>query len=353
MIIMRKGVLIFFVFTMVMTCVTGIFMWYGYYNRLDIGRLATVQTIYPATGAMIAIWATKGKNVIPETFFGVFLCVGGVMVIMATGSMVFPSIFHNTGSIQMTCLISLVVGAVAMGQEEKLAKAYGIKGGDFKSSVFVTILFVSMYMVLLLFKFYIMDGNMDNFYKSFTVLNTFLGVIGIIPLFFLSFLPYFGEEYGWRFFLQPILQKRLGKRVGVVVLGIIWGIWHLPLCFFYYASPENGLIALANQIGGCILLGIFFAYAYMKTGSIWTVSMLHFINNHMPVILNLDSSVAYNGSWTDLFKNFFIGVCLFGILLFSKPFRSDEYKILTVEERVEAYESALVIPQLSLNAPTD
>ena len=38
-----------------------------------------------------------------------------------------------------------------------------------------------------------------------------------------------GEESGWRGFLYPQLKARFGKRLGWVIGGIIWGLWHSPL----------------------------------------------------------------------------------------------------------------------------
>ncbi|MCS4515483.1 CPBP family intramembrane metalloprotease [Clostridium botulinum] len=47
----------------------------------------------------------------------------------------------------------------------------------------------------------------------------------LLPLSFpLTFIVFFGEEYGWRYFLQTAFQERLGKRKGIIFLGIIWGI---------------------------------------------------------------------------------------------------------------------------------
>ena len=49
-------------------------------------------------------------------------------------------------------------------------------------------------------------------------------VMVILPLnFVLSFTAFFGEEYGWRYYLQPILQQKFGLRRGVIVLGLLWG----------------------------------------------------------------------------------------------------------------------------------
>ncbi|WP_127529983.1 CPBP family intramembrane glutamic endopeptidase [Paenibacillus kobensis] len=36
-----------------------------------------------------------------------------------------------------------------------------------------------------------------------------------------------GEEVGWRCFLQPKLQSRIGLFPASVVVGILWGVWHI------------------------------------------------------------------------------------------------------------------------------
>ncbi|NRP12523.1 hypothetical protein XMM379_001586 [Aliiroseovarius sp. xm-m-379] len=42
------------------------------------------------------------------------------------------------------------------------------------------------------------------------------------------------EEFGWRGLAQPILQRHLAPLWAGVLIGCIWGIWHLPA--FYLAS---------------------------------------------------------------------------------------------------------------------
>ncbi|MGH2581968.1 MAG: CPBP family intramembrane glutamic endopeptidase [Anaerolineales bacterium] len=38
----------------------------------------------------------------------------------------------------------------------------------------------------------------------------------------------FGEEFGWRAYLQPKLMV-LGFRKAMLVMGVIWGVWHWPV----------------------------------------------------------------------------------------------------------------------------
>ena len=84
-----------------------------------------------------------------------------------------------------------------------------------------------------------------------------------LPLnFVLSFTAFLGEEYGWRGFLQGELTERFGRRKGVILLGLLWGLWHLPLNLFYY-SPQTSLQSIIGQLAGCVGMGIFFGWVYL------------------------------------------------------------------------------------------
>lgn len=64
----------------------------------------------------------------------------------------------------------------------------------------------------------------------------------------LNALATFREEFGWRAYLLPKLIP-LGGRTAVLVMGIIWGIWHWPVIlmgyeygFGYPGFPWTGLV---------------------------------------------------------------------------------------------------------------
>jgi len=39
------------------------------------------------------------------------------------------------------------------------------------------------------------------------------------------------EEFGWRGFALPVLQRKLSPFWAGLILGVIWAVWHLPSLF--------------------------------------------------------------------------------------------------------------------------
>jgi membrane protease YdiL (CAAX protease family) len=66
----------------------------------------------------------------------------------------------------------------------------------------------------------------------------FVQTVLVGPL--LGLLMGFGEEYGWRGYLQSELIK-IGKRRGVLLLGLIWGAWHYPVIWMGHNYPGQPL----------------------------------------------------------------------------------------------------------------
>ena len=146
----------------------------------------------------------------------------------------------------------------------------------------------------------------------------------LIPNFFLCFLPFFGEEYGWRYYFTPLLQQRFGKRRGVLLLGVLWGLWHLPLNLFFY-SPETSLQSLAAQIAVCITMGVFFTYAYERCGrNIWVPVLLHYLNNNGILVWSGTADISNQVyTWGDIGMTAVLYGVLFLPFLASRIFKED------------------------------
>lgn len=60
------------------------------------------------------------------------------------------------------------------------------------------------------------------------------------------------EEFGWRGHAQPRLLRRFSPARTVVVLGAVWGLWHLPL--FVLEGTAQAAIGLLTPAGLAFLL---------------------------------------------------------------------------------------------------
>ena len=113
-----------------------------------------------------------------------------------------------------------------------------------------------------------------------------IGTMPIVAIFGTPFL--FGEEFGWRGYLQPRLFPDR-PLLSAIVTGIIWAAWHLPVNLRGYNFPDHTLLgALLIFPISLIFLSIIFGWLVLRTGSIWSSSLAHSATNSLgPFILLL------------------------------------------------------------------
>jgi len=107
-----------------------------------------------------------------------------------------------------------------------------------------------------------------------------------------GFVPCFGEEFGWRGYMLPRLARRYSPRKAVVIHGIIWWAWHLPVVIGVgvwagiFGAEEMGfsvgvsvaITVAATALGSAIpaiLHGVVFAYIWTRTRSLAVVTVYH------------------------------------------------------------------------------
>ena len=184
----------------------------------------------------------------------------------------------------------------------------------------------------------IINNNLSEFLTQYAeLLRNPVFYIGLVSLPFnypLTIIAFFGEEYGWRYFLQPIMQKKFGMKLGVVLLGIVWGLWHLPVDTMFYTEDSVPQM-IVGQIITCVSLGIFFGYAYLKTNNIWVPVAMHFLNNNLiPIIsgaFSADVLQDQSVTWMQLVEILVIDLIVFCLFIFAK-----EYKEKKKEKEVTA-----------------
>ena len=97
------------------------------------------------------------------------------------------------------------------------------------------------------------------------------------PLFFLINTILGGpiaEEYGWRGYAQPRLQKKFSPLLSGLILGLFWSLWHLPL--FMFLPKAVGQMPIMAYMPLMITVGVIFSWLFNKTrGSVLLAILLH------------------------------------------------------------------------------
>ena len=85
-----------------------------------------------------------------------------------------------------------------------------------------------------------------------------------------------GEEFGWRGYLQEKLIGKYGLNGGLILLGVIWGYWHLPIGLMGWNFPNHPVLgAFILTPLSTIFTGIFLGWLYLRSRSIWMPTLAH------------------------------------------------------------------------------
>jgi membrane protease YdiL (CAAX protease family) len=84
----------------------------------------------------------------------------------------------------------------------------------------------------------------------------------------------FGEELGWRGLLQ-LETAGLGFWKSSCLIGVIWGIWHMPFILYGYNYPGYPLVGTGMMIVWTVLFTPLIAYARIVSKSVIVAAMMH------------------------------------------------------------------------------
>lgn len=221
------------------------------------------------------------KDYLLYTFSIMLICWGSCVICSINGISLNKSRFlyvpYLLGGLSPTIasFIALKKNKEVSGLKEWLKNIF-----DFKHNIF------SYLLVLVLVILFFLPQCLISGYENGAPL---IAVIFMIPMMLLG-----GglEEAGWRYILQPELEKKLNFTVSTIIVTIIWWIWHLPL-FFIEGVSQYGQNYLAF---GFNVLGLSFALATIRknTGSVWLCVLFHCIVNSLSGIYIVNNNIWGN-----------------------------------------------------------
>ncbi|HAU5239192.1 TPA: CPBP family intramembrane glutamic endopeptidase [Clostridioides difficile] len=305
-------VIIFFVVTYGISLLFGIPLYFKKYMNPQI--MVTFMTILPASGVAITkIYKHKKSDehiILHCVIIADFLLSLFLVTLKAFGVIDDETILLGMGILVLFTGIITICYACLEGKE-----LYPFK------NVNKSIICIFIFIIIINLSKCIMLG-----WKDINFINLIMNIFLIFPYIANQSILFFGEEYGWRGFLQEKMQTKFGKRMGVILLGIIWELWHIPLWFTVYHVDVLGILL---RLFSVISLSIFFGYVYMKTKNVWSCVVIHLINN--TVLLDTDLNNAFlNFNASSLNSSIILGCLIFSVLLslfiFSKEYKKQQLR---------------------------
>ena len=114
-----------------------------------------------------------------------------------------------------------------------------------------------------------------------------------------------GEELGWREYALNVFQQKHSPLKSSIVLGILWGFWHLPLWLLSGFSGVDLILYIGGFMVGIIATSVIITFFYNKSRNLTIAVWIHFWFNFLLGIFDVS---------TDIFLNLFLFVVFFYLL---------------------------------------
>lgn len=126
-------------------------------------------------------------------------------------------------------------------------------------------------------------GDWSDLGKNFTFGQGFSTLLTALATSTLMAFNTFGEEFGWRGYMNQKMEPLLGTTGTIIAGGIIWGLWHAVLTVEghnfgtdYPGYPYLGIVCMCVS---CTFTGIFLMWLTKRTNSIYPAAIFHAMNN--------------------------------------------------------------------------
>ena len=101
------------------------------------------------------------------------------------------------------------------------------------------------------------------------------------------------EEAGWRYILQPELDKKYGFIISSIIVAVIWSVWHIPLFFI----PDCSQYGTDFWLFSIDVFGLAFALGAIRkiSNNVFLCILYHCIHNAGSVTFNINDTLLGNG----------------------------------------------------------
>lgn len=181
---------------------------------------------------------------------------------------------------------SLMMTGLTLGKEgvAALLKRFLIWRAGWKWYLVAILLMPSMQFASVLLTSLVRQTPIDfSTVYAYKIFGSSVNLVALIVPFFLFDAVANGEEIAWRGCVLPRLQAKHTALVSSLILGLIWGVWHLPK----YLSHWNTVSFLFFMLG-ILARAVLYTWLYNNTkGSLLLTTLFHASGNTGGILLPL------------------------------------------------------------------
>ncbi len=230
----------------------------------------------------------------------------------------------------ITAVLAITFMSTPRGKRRELWGSFGLNRSGKQTWVFALVvpmlMAASAYAVAL-----VMDvAQLREFDLTATGLGSWtLNLVATLAFMSVLFLS---EEIGWRGYMLPRVQQLTSRRRAAVLTGFVHGCFHLPLILIATTYDQHGSrwfvapVVVATITAG----GVFYAYLWDRTGSVWPVAMAHGAVNTMfaigagAVVARSEADLAYVAGESGIATFAVVGVAAVVFLARARVWRTDK-----------------------------
>lgn len=136
-----------------------------------------------------------------------------------------------------------------------------------------------------------------------------------------------GEEIGWRGYVLPRLQAKYSALVSSLILGLIWGLWHLPK----FLAPGNSSSFVLLMVD-TLAKAVFLTWLYNNTGgSLLLTTLAHAGWNTSAMVLPFANTVSGENMGASLLALVLLVVTVAAIVVWAGPARLSRTQAMQIE----------------------
>ena len=197
----------------------------------------------------------------------------------------------------VTAVLAITAFTTPRGRRRELWGSFGLRRSG--RSAWAVACFVPLLLATGAYAVAVAVGVADLRSFDVTVGGVSLAGANLITSLLTMTVIFLGEEIGWRGYLLPRIQQLTSRRRAALVTGFVHGCFHLPLVLVATTYDEFGSrwIVAPMVVAVITMGGVFYAYLWDRTGSVWTVSMAHGAVN---IAFGLGASAVVASSEADL-----------------------------------------------------